>query len=241
MRSMESEALSGETSKIPRELPPVCPVCENSGTNLFLALERERYYACSHCEAVFMDPQNLPDQETELARYRLHNNSLEDERYACFLRRLGNPVLASLSKKSKGLDFGCGPAPLLSRLLEKEGHAMKNYDPFFFPQREVLEETYDFIVCSEAAEHFHHPWKTFLFLDGLLRPGGFLGIMTSFLEDRIDFATWHYRRDETHVVFYREKTFRVLASRLGWTPSFPGPNLAFLHKPSGGSGFSSGR
>lgn len=51
-------------------------------------------------------------------------------------------------------------------------------------------------------------------------------------EDRL-FADWHYRRDPTHVVFYREVTLRDIARRLGWACEIPREDVAILRKPGG--------
>lgn len=208
-----------------------CPVCAGSPCALFCEAGGKRYFECSVCGAVFLDLVARLDRESEFVRYTLHNNSPDDPRYEAFLSRLADPVFAFLPPCGEGLDFGCGPEPLLSRMFEKEGHNMKNYDPFFFPDASALNASYDFIVCSEAAEHFHRPAREFALLDGLLRPGGVLAVMTSFLEDGIDFPNWRYRRDETHVVFYRETTFRTIADRFGWEPLLPARNVVLLVKP----------
>ena len=39
--------------------------------------------------------------------------------------------------------------------------------------------------------------------------------MTRFLADDAGFAGWRYRRDATHVVFYKETTFRNIAGPEG--------------------------
>ena len=65
---------------------------------------------------------------------------------------------------------------------------------------------------------------------GLLRPGGLLGIMTTFQTDDARFAGWHYRRDPTHVVFYRESTLAFIAERMGWTMEIPCANVAIFRK-----------
>lgn len=54
--------------------------------------------------------------------------------------------------------------------------------------------------------------------------------MTTFLADGEDFARWHYRRDPTHVVFYREATFRVIARQRGWHCEIPAANVALMRK-----------
>jgi hypothetical protein len=66
----------------------------------------------------------------------------------------------------------------------------------------------------------------------LLEPGGWLGLMTRFQTDDSRFANWHYRRDPTHVVFYREETFRWLATHHGLDVETRPPNVVLLQKRS---------
>ena len=89
---------------------------------------------------------------------------------------------------------------------------------------------YDFITCTEAAEHFFDPYKEFNVLDGLLVSGGWLGVMTCFLTDEELFENWHYRRDPTHVVFYAEKTFEVIASQREWSCEIKSKDIVLLKK-----------
>jgi hypothetical protein len=98
----------------------------------------------------------------------------------------------------------------------------------------VLARRYHFITCSEVAEHFHDPAAEFARLAGLLQPGGTLAVMTRWLADGVDFARWHYRRDPTHVVFYRPATFRHLAQQHGWRCELPAPDVALLTQLSAG-------
>jgi cyclopropane fatty-acyl-phospholipid synthase-like methyltransferase len=107
------------------------------------------------------------------------------------------------------------------------------YDPYFFDDAAVLAHTYDFITCTEVAEHFHNPAGQFFQLDRMLKPGGVLAVMTTFQTDDERFANWHYRRDPTHVVFYREASFRHLALHHGWRCEIPCPNVALLFKGAG--------
>lgn len=62
-------------------------------------------------------------------------------------------------------------------------------------------------------------------------PGRWLALMTGFLPDAAAFASWHYRRDPTHVVFYCEATFRHLAGQFGWHAAFPDANVVLMKKP----------
>ncbi len=210
-----------------------CPVCDAAAAP-FMEISGNRYWRCPECEATFLDPGQLPDAEFEKSRYLLHENDPEDEGYRTFLRRLADPLLERLDPSQEGLDYGCGPGPALARMMEEAGHRMTIYDPFFFPDTKALERAYDFIACTEVAEHFHHPAAEFERLNALLRPGGWLGIMTGFLTDDIDFAAWHYRRDATHVVFYREQTFHHLAARFGWQCEVPCKDVVLLRQATRG-------
>ena len=170
------------------------------------------------------------EPEREQAEYRLHDNDAAQAGYRRFLTQLAQPLLQRLPPQQHGLDYGCGPGPVLAAMLREAGHSVALYDPFFAPDRAVLNATYDFITCTEVAEHFHTPAAEFRRLDGLLKPGGWLALMTCFQTDDARFAQWHYRRDPTHVVFYREATLRYVAARIGWECEVPVANVALMRK-----------
>lgn len=197
-------------------MTPTCPVCRSDRTLAFIQVDGLDYWRCPRCLATFLDPAQRPDRKKEKAEYDRHQNLPDDPGYRRFLSRLADPLLERLAPGSAGLDFGCGPGPALALMLVEAGHRMQLYDPFFHPDRTALERRYDFITCTEVVEHLHDPAAVFELLDGCLRPGGWLGIMTRFQTDDSRFANWHYRRDPTHVVFYRPETFAWLGQRWGW-------------------------
>jgi hypothetical protein len=143
------------------------------------------------------------------------------------------PLLARLPAASRGLDYGCGPGPALAAILREAGHDMTLYDPFFHPNSGQLTQVYDFVTCTETAEHFHRPAEEFTRLMALVRPGGWLAIMTSFQTDDARFRNWHYRMDPTHVVFYREETLRYLAAASGWSCAVPVKDIVLMQRPPG--------
>ncbi|MEM7422444.1 MAG: class I SAM-dependent methyltransferase [Pseudomonadota bacterium] len=212
---------------------PPCPVCRSVDVRHLMQLAGQVYWRCDRCEATFLDPVHHPDAATERAQYMLHENDVDDPRYRRFLSKLADPLAERLPPAGRGLDYGCGPGPALAAMLEQAGHSVALFDPFFFPDRAVLTGSYDFITCTEAAEHFFAPATEFERLNELLRPGGWLGVMTCFQTDDAKFATWHYRRDPTHVVFYRVKTFDVVARQNGWQMVCPAKDVALFQKPLG--------
>lgn len=209
--------------------PDGCPVCLSIGPQPFLSAEGRNYWRCGICEARFLDPRQLPPRAAEQQRYLQHRNDPDDPAYRRFLSRLADPLLARLPAGSRGLDYGCGPGPALAAMLREAGHRMALSDPFFQADPEPLERIYDFVTCTETAEHFHRPAQEFDRIAGLVRRGGWL--MTSFLVEDGQFAGWRYRKDPTHVVFYHEKTLRHIAASRGWTCDIPVKDVALMQKP----------
>ncbi len=213
--------------------PEACPVCSSGRTARFQSIADREYWRCTTCLAIFLHPAQHPDPGAEEARYRLHQNDPGDPAYRRFLARLAQPLLARLAPGREGLDYGCGLAPALAEMLREAGHRVRLYDPFFQPDAAALEQTYDFITCTEVVEHFHHPACEFARLDALLRPGAWLAIMTRFQTDDERFENWHYRRDLTHVVFYRGETFQLLAARFGWDCEIPVRDVVLMRQRRG--------
>jgi hypothetical protein len=196
----------------------ICPLCHDNNCLPFARVDRRDYFRCRRCQLTFLDPGQLPDPEAERRHYDLHENDPADPRYRAWLDQLAVPLGERLAGESEGLDFGCGPGPALAHMLTERGHKMRIYDPVYANDRSVLQRDYDFVTCTEVVEHFHQPGEMFALLASLVRPGGWLGIMTSMLHDHIDFGDWHYRRDPTHVCFYREQTFPVIGMLHSMTP-----------------------
>lgn len=197
---------------------------------MFMTVDGKDYWRCEACEAVLLDERSLPSPDEELAHYLNHENDPADPRYRRFLSRLYDPLMMRLRPASLGLDYGCGPGPGLAAMLREQGHHIRTYDPFFAPDESALSLAYDFIICSEVAEHFHNPAVEFDRMDRLLKPGGWLGVMTCFRTEDRRFPDWHYRRDPTHVVFYKEETIRDIAGRFGWACEIPAKDVALFRK-----------
>lgn len=219
-----------------KALNQLCIVCKEAQAGFFASVEGLDYRRCEACQATFLNPaQRLPAKET-YARYCRHQNHPEDPHYRQFLSKLAGPLLKRLPPGAKGLDYGCGPGPALACMLREAGHRMSLFDLYFFPDPKPLEGHYDFITCTETVEHFHRPADEFARFDQMLRPGGWLAIMTTFQTDDDRFASWHYRRDPTHVVFYRDATLRYIARQFGWSCEIPVSDVALMQKAGDKSG-----
>jgi hypothetical protein len=194
--------------------PLRCPLCRSDRWKPFHRDKVRPYLRCLQCELVFVPEPFWIDREAERATYDLHQNDSADPDYCRFLSRLSVPLLQRLAVPSTGLDFGCGPGPALSSLLEAHGHRVDLYDPFYYNDSSVFDNIYDFVCASEVVEHLHHPGDTFPTLFSLLRSGGWLAIMTKLVIDADAFKNWHYIRDPTHICFYSHRTFKYLSRRL---------------------------
>jgi len=217
-----------------RPMPPTlsmnCPVCERAELQHFQSIKQQHYLRCRECQCTVMAPECRLSAEQEKAIYQYHDNNPGDPGYRRFLSKVADPLLARLPRGANGLDFGCGPGPVLAGMLEEVGMTMALYDPFFYPQPDVLQRQYDFITCTEVLEHLHQPASVLRQLDGLLKPGGLLAVMTCFQTDDTRFASWHYRRDPTHVVFYKEETLESIAKQHQWSLEVPRKDVAIFTK-----------
>lgn len=211
---------------------PGCQVCLRPQTLPFMSVEGRVYRRCPRCEATLLHPDFYLDEAQERAVYALHRNEVADPGYRRFLSRLADPLTARLAPTSRGLDFGCGPGPALARMLEEQGHDVALYDPAFFPDTSPLQETFDFITCTEVVEHLHSAYAVFKQLVRRLRPDGWLAVMTCFQTEDDRFADWYYRRDPTHVVFYRESTMNWLGDHFGLSVDIPVKDVVLFRKLS---------
>ncbi len=174
------------------------------------------YFDCSECRLRFLDPALHLALEQEKNRYLVHRNNKLDVHYQEFVTPLFNVISNLFTEPVHCLDFGSGPSSALSHLLERDGFEVSQYDPIFSDNKAVLDETYDVVVATEVVEHFYRPHQEFLLLRQLLNAGGCLGLMTQILNDSIDFKNWYYRRDDTHVAFYRKETFDWITTHFGF-------------------------
>ena len=211
-----------------------CPLCgSNDASLLFTSRNRagcREFEHCSVCDLVFVPSRYHLDEEAQRSRYLEHNNDPDDADYRRFLSRLLDPLRPCLKPGSAGLDYGAGPGPALAVMMREEGFDVRLFDPFFHPDRSALDRSYDFIACTETAEHFADPAREFRLLHRMLRPSGWLGLMTGMIDSWSGFPQWHYHRDPTHVCFYSKRTMQWIGERFRWRVRFPCPNVALFQK-----------
>lgn len=190
-----------------------CRLCRSSDT-CRVDLDRG-YHHCLQCDFIFLDEIQLISKEEEKQRYLQHNNTLANTGYvAMFEAFITNALEPAFSKVQTVLDFGCGPNPVFAQIMKKHGKSVDVYDPFFSPSDDYLNRCYDLITLTEVIEHIQYPLDALRTLNSCLKDTGILAVMTKFHHGIDDFKTWWYRKDNTHISFFSQKTVQWLAKEL---------------------------
>ncbi|MFU1634592.1 class I SAM-dependent methyltransferase [Aeromonas veronii] len=206
-----------------------CPLCASHRSHP-LPVAGKRYHRCLACELVWLDEADHLDEAAEKAVYDGHDNRVDDPRYRTFLMRAFGEVLSRVPTPASGLDFGCGPGPALVAMGREAGYQMAGYDKFYADFPELLTRQYDFITSTEVIEHIAEPRAVLDRLWACLKPGGMLVLQTQRVLSDERFKNWRYRHDPTHIVFFAEASFQVLAASWQAELSFPHADVAVLQK-----------
>lgn len=193
-----------------------CRLCLGETSLYYKETDRE-FVVCNNCESVQLLPEYFISAKAEEDRYLTHNNDVEDRRYQEFVEPITSRISGNFTSKHIGLDYGCGTGPVAATELGKKGYTVKLYDPFFHPDTAVLETFYDFIICCEVMEHFFEPGQEFSRLSQILNAGGKLYCKTSLFSEEIDFKSWYYKNDPTHVFFYTGKSLEWIRKNMNFS------------------------
>ncbi|WP_018649355.1 MULTISPECIES: class I SAM-dependent methyltransferase [unclassified Thioalkalivibrio] len=212
-----------------------CPLCTAPLRPFFSRGVRDPspgdYQRCRGCSLIVLKHRCWPTLAFEREYYQTHENRPDDPGYRRFLGRLLAPLEAHCPPPAQGVDWGCGPHPVLADMLCARGYSMQTHDPVFAPDRPEARACFDLVTCTEVLEHLHDPIATLGEMATLLRPGGTIAIMTGWPPPAAAFHRWHYRRDPTHVAFYGPDTLRWIAAHLGWAIHLPAPDIALFRIP----------
>jgi len=192
-----------------------CPLCQSDYANLY-EIKSVNYYKCKNCFGIYMGESFKPDIEKEKLIYLQHQNDVNDLYYQKFVSPITRSIGEDFTKDSKGLDFGAGTGPVIAKVLKDNGYDISIYDPLFHKNESLLETSYDFIASCEVIEHFHKPYKEFALLKSMLHNGSKLYCMTEVYSTSIDFSSWYYKNDPSHVFFYHIKTLQWIQKEFGF-------------------------
>ncbi|MHA7057789.1 class I SAM-dependent methyltransferase [Aquimarina sp. M1] len=206
-----------------------CALC-GSKITAFSFVHKRAYYHCSDCDSISLAPSYFLSNDQERKRYETHNNDVTDPGYQNFVSPIVNAILEDYDENSKGLDFGSGSGPVITEMLRNQGYEIETYDPFFDPNSKALQTTYDYIACCEVMEHFYNPHKEFKLLHSLLRNKASLYCKTYLYDTSIDFESWWYKNDPTHVFFYTKKTLNWIKQYYHFYDIIISDNLIIFRK-----------
>lgn len=178
------------------------------------------YGNCEVCGGFFLFSRYFPSSQKSRERYEHHNNELSDPGYRNYLQNFIDTFLdffrtdAGLrSRPASILDWGSGPVPSLTTLLQEQGFEAYPYDLHYQPVLPDAAVRFEAIVCLEVAEHFLSPRDEFRRMADFLLPSGYLVVGTHPAESMsCDFEKWWYRSDITHVSFYSEKSLEIVGA-----------------------------
>ncbi len=208
-----------------------CPLCAASTEGIWQNVDGAAFFRCPLCDLIFRHPSSRPALPEERAHYRQHENDPSDPGYRAFLDRCFGPLTSKLAPDDRGLDFGCGPGPAISVMAAERGFTVDNWDPAFFPDQSQLRSPYDFLISTEVLEHLHHPGETLTRMFSLVRPGGWLAVMTGVYRDDRPWPEWNYWRDLTHVCIYTPATMDWIARDFDCAENeAPHPNVRLWRK-----------
>ncbi len=194
----------------------LCSLC-NCTTRNFETVNERVYVQCTGCMAILLSQKHFLSPQAEKFRYSLHNNDVNDPAYIKFVTPVINRIRKDFTTDSTGLDFGCGTGPVITSELNKLGYNIDLYDLYFKPDSKVFTRKYDFIICCEVMEHFKDPLKEFQLLRSMLKDGGKLYCKTEVWSESIGFTDWHYKNDQTHVIFYNRETLEWIKENLNFS------------------------
>lgn len=193
----------------------LCPLC-GGWKSLYYRWDGRNYYQCKKCSSISLDESLRLNPEEERKRYLEHNNDVEDIRYQNFVKPITSAIFNDFNKNHKGLDYGAGTGPVITKILTDNFYNMKPYDPYFYNSPEYLKEKYDYIACCEVMEHFYQPYLEFKKLNSLLNKKGVLYCQTDLYQENINFKDWYYKNDPTHVFFYTKKSLYWIKEHLNF-------------------------
>lgn len=188
-----------------------CPICSSLTEEKTILKNGRVFYHCSNCGFSGLDPAFFLSASEEKSRYDLHENSINDPGYVAMFEKFINFAITPYKVKTI-LDYGSGPGPVLAELLSRKNYDVSIYDPFYADSN-FADFSFDMVCSTEVFEHFNKPMEEIGKIVKLVKPGGYIAIMTRFRPAIDKFKSWFYKDDTTHVSFYSPKTFEFIAKQ----------------------------
>lgn len=193
-----------------------CPLC-NTANELWKTIGTKQFYRCTTCDMIYVHPTQRLTAHEEALHYSKHRNIATDPNYQAFAKPIIDFVLQNFNSHHSGLDYGSGADSAIIYILENHNYTIKSYDPNFYNNPELLARRYNYITCCEVIEHFRSPREEFAKLYTMLTDNAALVCMTQLYDNSINFRSWYYKNDPTHVCFYTANTCNWITTTYNFT------------------------
>jgi len=206
-----------------------CPICGLSGaaseqarvrSNLrAFANETFAVWRCAGCRS--LHARDEVDLAHYYAKYPFHTGAVDWRMRAMYDNLLRRLRWVGLTRDQSVLDYGCGGGHFV-RHLNDRGYRAVGFDEYTAAQRrpELLDATYDFVLCQDVIEHVPDPKALVAKFDELLRPGGTLALGTP-NASAIDLTRPEDFVHALHLPFHRHILSKAalvsLGDPLGWS------------------------
>lgn len=191
-----------------------CPLCCCEHVQHLTSDRQRTYFHCPSCELVFVPAHQHVGVRKEKERYAHHDNLPDNADYRRYLQSVGDELRRIPIRTPRTLDFGSGPAAVLTGILSKQGLDCRAYDPLYGIDGDALAGTYDIVIACEVIEHLRDVRRELLLIGRLLEPGGYVLIRTKLYQRTDQFPGWWYCADPTHINFLSKRTMRYVAQLL---------------------------
>jgi uncharacterized C2H2 Zn-finger protein len=194
-----------------------CPLCLGRFEQApIIGSGGRQFFQCPTCWLVSANRRDYIPEAFQVQTYRRARCESERLRREAQLRLALNSLAHRLKPETKILDFGCGPEPVLPKLLEPLGAECHRYDPLF--EATTFAPSYDLIAVLSAIRHFREPAREFRMVTDLLLEGGLLWIETVLWTSVENFTCWPSIGDRTKVSFYHTQTLDWICAKYGYRP-----------------------
>src|SRR4051812_7872387 len=105
----------------------ICPLCSSPDLTSWSEDKHRSYYFCKECSLISVPRNELIAVESEVDRYKAHENNENDPHYRHYLSQIAEAITPYLKAGQIGLDFGCGKTTLLENIFVEQGYEVVSY------------------------------------------------------------------------------------------------------------------
>lgn len=178
-----------------------------------------RYYRCQTCDYLFTDFCDSWSKDDFVQFIYNHDYPKVDPDY---LELRAERSAAGMAKRLRGcesariLDYGSGSGAFVGKMRRRGFVDISGFDPFSEPDRPT--GTFDVITAFEVVEHSTNPMATFSDIKELLSNNGLILIGQTIQPANIaeiGGRWWYLAPRNGHVSTFSERTFAVIAKKIG--------------------------